>query len=322
MTEQPPETNGNAITTRSLTKQFGDELAVRDLTLSVPAGKIFGFIGPSGCGKTTTVRLMTGIHKPTAGEVQVLGVDPLRFTEKIRRQLGYMPQLFSLYPEMTVRENLNFAASMYGLGLFRRKRLNKMLAFVELSGHGHRLVRELSGGMVRRLSLATTLIHEPQLIFLDEPTAGSDPTLRRKFWDYFKTLRDMGRTLVVTTQYVGEAAHCDYVGVLAAGRLFIVDTPRGLRSRAFGGEIVDLRSSGRIDFAMLQSLQDLPFITGSVTRLDPNRVRIVVKEVSTAIPDLMEWARQHRIPVQSVEPYLPPYDDVFVELLKDEDSNG
>src|SRR5215467_2135364 len=117
MTEQPPETNGNAITTRSLTKQFGDELAVRDLTLSVPAGKIFGFIGPSGCGKTTTVRLMTGIYKPTAGEVQVLGVDPLHFTEKIRRQLGYMPQLFSLYPEMTVRENLNFAASMYGLGL-------------------------------------------------------------------------------------------------------------------------------------------------------------------------------------------------------------
>lgn len=180
------EMDNIVIHAKGLTKQFGHEIAVQDVTFEIPRGKIFGFIGPSGSGKTTTIRLLTGVYQPTAGDVIVLGRRPKEFVAATREKIGYMPQFFVLYQDLSVWENLNFAASIYGMRFRRAERLKQLLDFVELSEHKHKLARNISGGMQRRLSLAATLVHNPELIFLDEPTAGVDPVLRRKFWDHFK----------------------------------------------------------------------------------------------------------------------------------------
>jgi ABC-2 type transport system ATP-binding protein len=314
--------NDIVIRTSGATMRFGHQTAIEDVSFQVRRGSIFGFIGPSGSGKTTTVRLLTGFYKPVAGQVSVLEMSPSDFKQSTRARIGYMTQHFALYPELTVWENLNFAASIYGMSYRREPRLNQLLEFVELTDHKRKLARNLSGGMKRRLSLAATLVHNPRLLFLDEPTAGIDPVLRRKFWDHFKTLQREGRTLIITTQYVGEAAYCDRVGVMARGHLLLVDTPEGLRRHAYGGELVDLRTEERLTFKDLRVLGGLPFVQDKVTRLeDGHTVRLVVDEASTAIPALLEWCRQEYVTVESIEQCLPPVDDVFVELVKDVPGN-
>jgi ABC-2 type transport system ATP-binding protein len=307
------------IEAKGLTKKFGEETAVENLTFEIPQGKIFGFIGPSGCGKTTTVRLLTGIYEPTAGGVTVLGKSPRAFSGGTRAKIGYMPQLFVLYNELSVWQNINFAASLYGVPLRRHDRLKQVLDFVELGDHKHKLARDISGGMQRRLSLAATLVHNPQLLFLDEPTAGIDPVLRRKLWDHFKMLQTEGRTLFITTQYVGEAAYCDYVGIMARGRLLMIETPEGLRRQAFGGEVVDLTTAERLSFQQLQQLRELPCVQTEIRRLTQNSVRIIVDEASTAMPMMLEWCQDQNVKVDSIEEYLPPFDDVFVELVKEQE---
>jgi ABC-2 type transport system ATP-binding protein len=313
--------NSKVIEARGVTKQFGNEIAVQDITFEIPRGAIFGFIGPSGCGKTTTVRLLTGLYEPSAGEAWVLGKHPKEFSQHIQQRIGYMPQLFALYQDLSVWENINFAASLYGVSLRRGRRLNYLLDFVELSEHKHKLARNISGGMQRRLGLAAAMVHNPELLFLDEPTAGIDPVLRRKFWDHFKELQNQGRTLFVTTQYVGEAAYCDYVGVMSQGHLLMIETPEGLRQRAFGGEVVDLRTAERINYGDLQQLYQFPGVQGEIQRIDNNTVRLTVDEASTAIPALLEWCQAQNLKVESIQEYLPPFDDVFVELVKKEKTN-
>lgn len=313
---------GTAVKAEHLTKRFGGEVAVNDLTFEVPTGAIFGLIGPSGSGKTTAVRLMTGILEPSAGEVTALGRLPRLFNSTLRRRLGYMPQQFVLYPDLSVWENMNFAAALYGMGFRRGPRLKTLLEFVELYEHRGKLARNISGGMQRRLSLAATLAHDPQLIFLDEPTAGIDPILRAKFWDYFKELRQRGRTLVVTTQYVGEAAYCDQVGVMAEGRLLMVETPDGLRTRAFGGEVVDLQCHQPLDYRIVTQIRALPFVQGRLQPQGETGLRITVDDAGTAVPELVEWARNNNLDVRSIEKFEPPLDDVFVAIVKKEQANG
>lgn len=311
--------SANVVETRELTKMFGDETAVNALSMYVPRGSIFGFIGPSGCGKTTTVRLMTGVHKPTSGEITVLGKNPVNFSKSDREKIGYLIQTFVLYPELTVWENLNFTASFYGVGLLRRHgRLNKLLEFVELTEDKNKLAGALSGGMKRRLSLAATMVHNPELLFLDEPTAGIDPLLRRKFWDYFKELQAEGHTLFVTTQYVGEAAYCDLVGVMYEGRLLMVETPENLRKKAFGGEIVSIKTSEWVRYENRKKLEDLPFVRGKIRVINDQEMELVVDEASTAMPALIEASKAARINIETIEEITPPYDDVFVRLIERE----
>lgn len=317
----PPENQPapkQMISARHLTKKFREEVAVNDVTFDIPASRIFGFIGPSGSGKTTTIRLLTGFYKPSGGEVIVLGKNPTKFKRGDRSHIGYMPQFFVLYPNLTVWENLNFASSLYGMSLLRGKRMKDALRFVELYDHRNQLARNISGGMQRRLSLAATLVHNPQLLFLDEPTAGIDPMLRRKFWDRFRELKEAGTTIFITTQYVSEADNCDIVGIQDNGRLLAVDSPRGIRHRTYGGDMVDFNTEESFNYEAETKLRSLPFILPRTFRTGPNSLRIIVDESSTAIPKIMEWAQQENIKVKTVEEYLPNFEDVFVELVQQE----
>lgn len=315
---EPVQVKDAVISAKHLIKKFGDETAVEDVSFDVPRASIFGFIGPSGSGKTTTVRLLTGVYAPTTGEVSVLDRSPARFTQTDRSRLGYMPQLFVLYPNLTVWENLNFAASLYGMSLFRGKRLTEALTFVELYEHRSKLARNISGGMLRRLSLAAALVHDPELLFMDEPTAGIDPVLRRKFWDHFRELKDQGRTIFITTQYVSEADNCDLVGVQNNGKLLLVDTPQGIRHHAYGGDMVDFRTTEPFDYQAEALLRSLSFVRAKTVRTGSNSMRLIVDEAGTATPQLMAWAQQQNIQVQAVDEYTPSFEDVFVELVRPE----
>lgn len=318
-TAQDPPERQLIVVTEHLTKRFGDETAVDDLSMEVREGTIFGFIGPSGSGKTTTVRLLTGVQSPSEGTARVMGTEPSAFGERERARIGYMPQLSVLFPHLSIMENLRFVASIYGMPWGRRSQLKRVLEFVELSEHRRKRLRQASGGMQRRLALAAALVNEPHLLFLDEPTTGIDPVLRRKFWDHFESLRDDGRTVFVTTQYVGEAAYCDQIGVLRAGRLLTVDTPEGLRRQAFGGEVIDLIVTDRIEQDLITEVTLLPYVDHAQrTRVDGRGMRITVDDADTVIPPLQRWLDERGVQTESIDRYLPPFDDVFVKLVEAE----
>lgn len=310
---------------RDVTLTFGEQIGVADVSLQVPPGTILGLIGPSGSGKTTTVRVCTGVYKPQQGTVRVLGETPGRNNRRLRERIGYVPQLFTLYPNLTVWENLNFVASLYGMPYRgRRRRLAEILEFVELGQAQSRLGRNLSGGMQRRLSLACALVHNPALIFADEPTAGIDPVLRNKFWEHFRDLRAEGRTLFVTTQYVGEVANCDFVGVMREGRLVLLDTPEGLRRTALGGDIVRLvvEPAGAREAA--QALVRHPLVNDlRRSRSEPGMLYATVEKAGEALPTLLAlMADLPEVTVRTAEEYQPPFDDILVTLLQQEEARG
>jgi ABC-2 type transport system ATP-binding protein len=306
--------NGPIIRMSGVSKTFDGVNAVTDLTFEVHPGEIFGFIGPSGCGKTTTVRILCGVYRQTQGQVEVLGVSPEHFDQRLRERIGYMPQLFVLYPTLSVEENLNFAASLYGMGWWsRRKRRRELLDFVELWGHRKKLARNISGGMQRRLELASCLMHQPQLVFMDEPTAGIDPVLRAKFWQGFRQLKAEGRTLFVTTQYVTESEYCDRVAVMDRGRLIALDTPDGLRRAAFGGEILDIMGRGLSETA-LRVLAEVPGFL-RIETVTPTTARVVFDDAAPAVPHVLRTLSQVDVEVEAVEEYKPFFDEVFVQLI-------
>jgi ABC-2 type transport system ATP-binding protein len=302
-----------------IAKKFAEDAGVFDLSFEVPTGTIFGMIGPSGCGKTTTVRLMTGLYKPDAGHLTVLNRVPSTFSPRVRERLGYMPQHFVLYPNLTVWENLNFVASLYGMGYFRRrKQLDQALDFVELSTVRNRLSSQLSSGMQRRLELACALVHDPLLLFADEPTAGIDPVLRGKFWEHFRQLRDAGRTLFITTQYVGEAAYCDMVAVMHAGRIIHLDTPENLRKKALGGEVIKLVVDPPHALDTAQIFQRHPAIADvRRSRSQPGLLYLYTDDAAATLPLIFQVMSEHPdIKVQQAEKFVPPFDDVFVKLME------
>jgi ABC-2 type transport system ATP-binding protein len=307
--EQPPAT----VRFDGVGKRFGDRWIVRDLDVEVRAGTILGMVGPSGCGKTTTVRLATGVYRPDDGEVTVLGSDPATRRTAERTAIGYLPQSPVLFDDLSLWENLNFHASLNGVPWRRRQRLRSVLDLVDLDGEERKLVREASGGMRRRLALAATLVHDPPLLILDEPTAGIDPLLRRQIWEHFRALRDEGRTVVVTTQHVNEAAHCDVVVVLDEGRVVAVGTPEELRRRAFGGDVATIRFASMVDDRVQTELGSAG--CSRVDLIDAFTVRVVVEQASADLPALLRHVEERGITIEESSEVPVDWDETFIALV-------
>jgi ABC-2 type transport system ATP-binding protein len=228
------------VITENLTRRFDDFVAVDHVSFTVEAGEIVGFLGPNGSGKTTTIRMLLGLYEPSEGKATVLGFDAFRQSEEVRSRAGYMSQKFALYDDLTVWENLTFYGGVYGIR--DRKGIERTLAMVGLAGHESELARALSAGWRQRLALAIALVHQPKLLFLDEPTSGVDPTARRSFWDLIYKLAGEGVTVLVTTHYMDEAEYCGRVGMMRDGKLLALDTPVGLKNQVVPGNVWEVHA--------------------------------------------------------------------------------
>jgi ABC-2 type transport system ATP-binding protein len=301
------------ISARGVTRAFDDRVVVDDLDFEVEGGTILGLIGPSGSGKTTTIRMLTGTLGRTSGVIRVLGEDPMHFSRHVRGRLAYMPQLFSLYEDLSAQENVGFVAALYGIGPFRRRRLiRNALEVVDLVDARHRLARDLSGGMQRRLELACALVHSPEVLFVDEPTAGIDPMLRQAIWGELRRLRDEGRTLLVTTQYVAEAEYCDRVALLADGELVALDQPEALRQMVFGGDVLIIDTARAVDPELLAG------VAGVVNVRQPSARRLIatVEDAGTLTPRVVDALRAGGVDVAGIEEHQPTFDEVFTSLVE------
>jgi len=300
------------VTMRGVSRRFGNRVVVRGIDLAVPEGAILGIIGPSGSGKTTTIRMLTGALAPSEGEVEVLGERPVRFRRSTRERIGYMPQLFTLYPDLNARENVDFVGSMFGmLWPRRRRRTKEVLTLLELWDARSTRASDLSGGMQRRLELACALVHDPVLLILDEPTAGLDPLLRGTVWDELHRLRDDGRTILVTTQYVNEAEECDAVALIADGRLIALAPPDRLRREAMGGEVIEIETNGVFDASKLESEPGVL----AVRQLDQRRARVTVQDAATGMPAVVDAVGRTGADVASARELQLSFDEVFAELV-------
>jgi ABC-2 type transport system ATP-binding protein len=294
---------------------YGAREIVHGLRLDVTPGQVYGLIGPSGGGKTTVLRAVLGLLRPLAGEARLFGQPVLPLPRVLRANVGYVPQGFTLYPNLTVGENLGFVAGLYGIGWWRRRRrVRDTLALMELSDDRRKLARNLSGGMQRRLSLAAALLHEPELLVVDEPTAGIDPILRARFWDEFRAIVNTGRTVLFTTQYVNEAELCDRVALIADGHLLAEGTPTALRRAAFGGDVVDLVAPD-LDWTAANALSRLPEVR-RVEQAAPGRVRVLVEDGARAAPELMRALEGGGRRVEQATTAQPSFDEVFTRLVE------
>ncbi len=315
MSEAQPVPPPGRLAAADLGKQFGDQWAVRGVNISLDGARVVGLVGPSGSGKTTLVRLLNGALVPDTGSVRLLGRDPVGFGPRDRQRIGYLPQQPVLFPELSLWENLNFHASLSGVRYRRRKRLRELLDFVELGPDRRKKVHEASGGMQRRLALAATLLHDPEVLFLDEPTAGIDPILRRRIWDRLRDRRDQGTLLIVTTQYVGEAAYCDDVGVISDGEMLSLSPPAELVRRAYGGEVIVLTTPDVLSPAAIAELQQLPGVR-AVERPTALETRIVADHAAATLDDLARWVQNRQLSGATYEQPPTDYDDVFVRVIE------
>jgi ABC-2 type transport system ATP-binding protein len=300
-----------AIKTDNLTKRFGSLTVVDRLSLSVAQGELFGLIGPDGAGKTTILRMLTAIMDPSDGQAWVTGMHTVREAEAIKEKIGYMSQRFGLYPDLTVRENLDFYADIYGVPKKERaEKMERLLTFSNLAPFKRRQAGNLSGGMKQKLGLACALIHTPQILFLDEPTNGVDPVSRRDFWRILYQLLREGVTIFVTTAYLDEADRCHRVGLIHKGKLLACDTPDSLR-RLMQGTILEIRSSDSRKCARLLR-ERLP---GAPVGLFGDRVHLVTEEPEKGKIQAEELLKGEGIGPLGIRQVEPSLEDVFVSVL-------
>ena len=294
-------------------KRFRSLTALSDVSLTMPAGTILGVIGPSGAGKTTLIRLLTGALAPSSGTIRVLGEEPRRFRRRTREQIGYMPQLFTLYADLTAGENVDFIAGLFGMLWFRRRRrVAEVLKLTELWDARGRRAADLSGGMQRRLELACALVHEPAMLFLDEPTAGIDPMLRGQIWEALHRLQSEGRTLLITTQYVNEAEECDRVALISQGRLIALEAPDALSRLATGGDMIEVETAHAFDAEVMRTYDDVR----AVEQPGPRRFLITVDDAGRVLPEIDDRVRAHGGEYDSAREYRPSFDEVFTTLVE------
>jgi len=298
-----------AIEAENLTKKFGAFTAVDHVSLRVRVGENFGLLGPNGAGKTTTIRMITGVIKPTEGSVRVFGVDVVKERDKVIRKIGYMPQRFSLYEDLTVEENLMLYGSLQGLrGQHLRERVNELMDRFYLREIRGRMAGKLSGGMKQRLSLAVALVHDPDLLILDEPTAGIDPPLRRKFWEHFKELNKEGKTILVTTHYMDEAENCDRLALMGGGKIIADGTPKDIKRRAIGGELIELRVDGDLDLRGINGLKE-------VLKNSDGSYLLLVEDSSSFLPEVLRRAELTGVRVRSASPVFVSLEEAFIRLM-------
>jgi len=301
-----------AVQAFGLSKRFGTIAALQDLELSIPQGEMFAMVGPDGAGKTTLLRLLCGILEPSAGRARILGLDLARQRSEIKRRIGYFSQGFSLYGDLSVDENIEFFAEIHGVPSYRDRR-DELLEFTRLKPFRRRLAEKLSGGMKQKLALACTLIHRPEVLFLDEPTTGVDPVSRRDFWTILTSLLREEITILLTTPYLDEAERCHRVGMLQAGRLLVADTPAALKAGLEGAFLEVVCSETRRAFALLKAEQGLGEI-----QIFGDRLNILLggeEGRQEAIRSLLE---REGIRVASSRRIEPRLENVFISLMQAE----
>jgi ABC-2 type transport system ATP-binding protein len=301
-----------AIETTNLTRRFGTVTAVASLNLGVRAGEIFGFLGPNGAGKTTTIRMLCGLLLPSEGTACVAGMDVTRDAEAIKRRVGYMPQRFSLYGDLTVEENLDFFAGVYRLS--RRQRRTQVLETLERVGLADRravLTEHLSGGLKQRLSLACALVHGPAILFLDEPTAGADPLSRQRMWDLLYQTATEGRTILVTTHYVEEAERCQTIAFMHAGRLIGAGSPDQCRAE-LGEAVLE------VDAVPVVRAAEVVRGTAGVSGVSVygHTLRVFSQTAADLPRDLEAALTSHDIVVRGIRAVAPTLEDVFMSLTR------
>ncbi|MFH1452828.1 MAG: ABC transporter ATP-binding protein [Armatimonadota bacterium] len=303
--------NENAITTTNLTKFFGDNKALDNLTFEVKKGELFGLVGPDGAGKTTTMRILTGIMLPSGGEAQVSGFTLPKQSSFIRDKIGYMSQRFGLYEDLTVIENINFYADIYKVPAGERaSRIEELLGFSNLTPFKNRLAGNLSGGMKQKLGLACALIHTPEVLFLDEPTNGVDPTSRRDFWRILYQLLKGGMTILVSTAYLDEAERCNRVGLIYKGRLLIKDTPADIKKTIKFPmvEIIvdDIHKAKRV----ISKIQDVKSVS-----VYGEKIHALLENKKTADTISAEF-KKNGINIKALKQVVPSLEDVFINMVE------
>jgi ABC-2 type transport system ATP-binding protein len=305
-----------AIETHGLERRFGPIVAVRDVSLRVRPGKIFGVLGPNGAGKSTTIRMLCGILTPTGGSGTVVGFDILREPERIKQNIGYMTQRFSLYEDLSVEENLKFYAGIYGVPRQRLgPRLEQVLATSGLNDRRRQIAGTLSGGWKQRVALASATIHEPRLIFLDEPTAGVDPVSRREFWEQIHGLADNGTTIVVTTHYMDEAERCHELAFIFRGQLLDTGTPR---------QIVERRGLRAAEVEVTRA-EEIVLALRADARVDElahygHLIRICSKNHEDPLAILGDAMRKVGAAAAEAREVRPTVEDAFVSMVREEDA--
>lgn len=305
---------GLEIQSFSLTKKFGDIVAVDNLEVEVKGGTIFGLIGPDGAGKTTTMRMLTSILTPDDGTAKIGGLDIIEDSEKIKNIIGYMPQKFSLYGDLTIIENLEFYAEIYQIPKkIREEKIEYLLDFSNLTKHSYKLADQLSGGMKQKLSLSCNLIHTPKYLFLDEPTIGVDPVARRELWKILFGLRDEGVTIFVSTPYMDEAERCDEVGLINKGRIIKSDKPENI-IKDFQKQIACVfpeDNYGAKDFSLTLDYVEDAYLLGE-------ELHIIVEDYEDAEARLIKDFNENSIEIKEIKRIAPSFEDVFVNLVKSE----
>jgi len=308
--------NEYSVVAEELTKDFGDFTAVDHISFRIPTGEIFGFLGPNGSGKTTTIRMLLGLLRPTDGSAAVLGYDIERDPEEIRKRIGYMSQQFSLYNDLTVSENLNFYGGTYGVtGARLRDRKDYILEMANLKGREREMTRNLSGGWKQRLALGTAIIHEPDMLFLDEPTAGVDPISRRAFWDLLYELSDQGTTIFVTTHYMDEAEHCQSLAFIHLGRIVARGTPQEIKETIMKGQVMEIDCSDP-DLA-LSTLRDASLF--DEVALYGALIHVVGADLEAQRSAIEHLLRDKKVDITNMDIIAPSLEDVFISSIKEED---
>jgi ABC-2 type transport system ATP-binding protein len=311
--------NDHAVQAVELTKLFGDFVAVDGVSFTVDRGAIFGFLGPNGAGKTTTIRMLLGLLKPTAGAATVLGFDIVKQTADIKKRIGYMSQRFSLYDDLTVDENLNFYGRTYGV---RNRQLRERKAFVlrmaGLEGRERELTRNLSGGWKQRLALGTAIIHEPEMLFLDEPTAGVDPISRRAFWDLLYDLAEGGTTIMVTTHYMDEAEHCQSLAFIQHGQIVARGSPAVIKDTKMRGQVLEIDC----DHPALA----IPALRGmgafEEVALYGALIHAVGPDVGAIKTQIEAKLHQVGVQVRTMDVIAPSLEDVFISSVRTQEKPG